>query len=152
MPSQATEAPIARGILEEILPATATRPTMVVLGVAGTSYRLHLRCAALPATPVGKRITGVIRCEARRVDRVGTGGRFVEPVFGRPRRICGTVLGAGPDAGTLLIDAGGASTPGAPMGLPVVCRVTDPRQKPGDFVPGQMVVFDVLDGASFEAA
>lgn len=144
--------PIARGVLEEIVAATATKPGYLAVSIPGTSYRLHLRSAVTPATPVGKRITGVIRCEARRVDRIDSGGRFVEPVYGRPRRICGTVLSADAGTNTLVVDAGGASTPGYAMGLPVVVRLTDPRQKAADFAYPQMVVFDVLDGATIEPA
>lgn len=152
MTTAAANATHARGILEELVPATATRPAHMVLAIPGTSYRLHLRYAETPSTAVGKRIAGVIRCDARRVDRIESGGRFVEPVYGRPRRIAGTVLACDAASNCIVVDAGGASTPGAEMGLPIVCRLTDPRQKAADFAWPQMVVFDVCEGATFEQA
>ncbi|QYO64365.1 hypothetical protein [Leptolyngbya sp. 7M] len=84
------------------------------------------------------RIIGIIRAKARRIDEVTTGGRYIEPVYGRPRRVQGTVVAIEPDA--VVVNAG----------MPIHCTPTDPRQRPGDFKPGQFVSFDVLEGATFE--
>ena len=92
-------------------------------------------------SPIGKRIIGTIRATARRVDLVETGGKYVEPVFGRPRRMQGTVIGGDDHSRTLIVDAG----------MPIHCTMTDPRQIPSQFARGSLVSFDVLDGATFSA-
>jgi len=128
---------LARGTVVEHLDATATRPAFVVLSFANTSYKLHLEPTAAVDTPPGKKVVGLIRARAKRVDTVGSGGRYVEPVFGRPRRIQGVVVAN--DGGVLPVNAG----------VPVLCTLTDPRQKPEDFGPGDFVTFGVERGATF---
>jgi hypothetical protein len=141
-PTTTIDPVIARGTLAEIVSATATRPGYIKFAVPNTSYELHLipTGAAPSADRVGKRLLGTIRAKARRIDIVETGGRYVEPVFGRPRRVQGTVIKAVAD--TVVVDAG----------IPIHCTPTDARQAAAQFQPGQLVSFDVLDGATFEAA
>lgn len=152
--STATSTPsLARGVLEEIVAATATRPGYLVFALPGSSYRLHLVPAgATPsAAAVGKRIKGTITAHARRVDAVTTGGRLVEPLVGRPRRMHGTVLAIDPAAGTITVNAAGSSAvDGVP--LPVVVKLTDARQRPDQFAVGSLVAFDVLEGATIALA
>lgn len=145
---------IVRGLLTDIVSATATKPGYVVLGLLLSNYQLHLRVPtgeeSLRAR-LGKRVAGVIRCEARRVDRVGTGGRYVEPVIGRPRRVQGTVLGVIAGENSLILNAGGAAgVDGLP--LPVVVKLTDARQKADQFAIGSLVSMDVMDGATLTVA
>jgi hypothetical protein len=128
---------LARGVLERAVAQTATRPAYVVISVPDTSYQIHLLPTAPVTSPVGKRIVGTIELSARRIDSVETGGRYLEPVMGRPRRVQGTVIAAGSD--TVTVDAG----------VPVICRLTDARQSPGQFKPGDLVSFDALEGATF---
>jgi hypothetical protein len=139
-PTSKIDPTLARGTLEEIVGPTATQTGHIVVSVPNTSYRLHL----LPSTPItaelGKRIIGTIRAKARRIDSVQTGGRYVEPVFGRPRRIQGSVISISGDA--VVVDAT----------MPIHVTPTDPRQKATDFTPGQFVSFDALDGATFAQA
>jgi hypothetical protein len=139
-PTSRIDATLARGVLAQVLPATATRPAHVVLTFPNTSYEMHLVPSGDVRTPLGKRIIGTIRARARRIDVVESGGRYVEPVYGRPRRVQGSVLAVDSDA--VVVDAG----------VPIRCTPTDPRQKPADFSPGQFVSFDVLDGAIFTPA
>ncbi|MCG3123405.1 MAG: hypothetical protein GIKADHBN_01822 [Phycisphaerales bacterium] len=131
---------LARGTLIEVVPDSATRPGHIVLRIPNTSYQLHLVPATGFATPVGTRIIGTIHARAKRVDTTGTGGRFIEPVYGRPRRIQGFVVGTDPAANTITVDTG----------VPVICTLTDQRQHPSQFSEGQFVGFDVMDGATFE--
>jgi len=139
---------VARGILYDASCATATRPASIVFHVPGSQYQLHLRQEGALAGRVGKRISGVIHATARRVDVTDKGGRFVEPVIGRPRRVQGTVVAHDNAANTLTVNcAGSAAVDG--VGLPVVCKLTDARQSPAQFPLGALVGFDVLDGASF---
>lgn len=137
-PTTPLEPGIARGTLLEVVAETATRPAFVKFAVPNTNYELHLRPTGPIQTQVGKRLIGVIRAQARRIDVVQTGGEYIEPVYGRPRRVQGTVLRA--EGGAIIVDAG----------VPIHCTPTDPRQKADQFAPGQFVSFDVLDGASFE--
>jgi hypothetical protein len=81
----------------------------------------------------------MIRARCRRIDVVGTGGRYVEPVYGRPRRVQGTVISTDASRNTVVVDAA----------IPIHCTPTDPRQKATDFQTGQLVSFDVLEGATF---
>lgn len=128
----------ARGTLAEIVPASATRPGHIVFAVPNTSYAMHLRCDPPPGPErVGKRLLGTIRAQGRRLDVVTTGGRYVEPVMGRPRRVQGTVVRI--EDGKLVVDAG----------MPIHLALTDGRQKAEEFTVGQMVTCDVLEGATF---
>ncbi|MCC6661276.1 MAG: hypothetical protein IT437_10365 [Phycisphaerales bacterium] len=131
---------LARGVLMGMEPATATKPAHVVFTVPNTDYEMHLVPTAEVRTRPGKRLVGTIRARARRIDVVLTGGRYVEPVWGRPRRVQGSVVAVEPDA--VVVDAG----------MPIHCVPTDPRQKPADFAPGQFVSFNVMDGATFTEA
>ncbi len=139
-PTTKIDPSLARGVLEAVEAATATRPAHVVVSFPNTSYRMHLIPVGEVAGEIGKRILGVIRAQARRVDVVNTGGKYVEPVFGRPRRIQGRVIAADNATNTLTVDAG----------MPIHCELTDPRQSADRFPLGSLVSFDALDGATFE--
>lgn len=115
---------------------------MAVLRTPGTDYRLHLVVAPSVDTPVGERVTGLVKARAKRVDVVPSGGRYIEPVFGRPRRVQGTVVGGDASANTLHVHCGACL---------MIAELTDPRQKPADFRLHQLVSFDVERGARFEA-
>lgn len=135
---------LARGVVARQIDATATRPAFTVIAFPNTSYELHLEHApgaagAAGAAP-GSRVVGIIRAEANRIDVVRSGGRYVEPVAGRPRRVQGMVVAVEGDR--VVVDAG----------MPIHCRPTDPRQKAADFQPGDFVSFDVHRGATFELA
>ncbi len=139
-PTAKIDPTLARGLLEAIVEPTSSRPGHIVISLPNSNYQMHL----LPTSPItaeiGKRITGTIRAKARRIDTVLTGGRYVEPVFGRPRRIQGSVLAVAADA--VVVDAA----------VPVHVTPTDTRQKASDFAVGQFVSFDALDGATFTQA
>jgi hypothetical protein len=122
-PTSKIDPAVARGVLGAVVAPTALKPGYIKFLVPNTSYELHV---------------GVIRVKARRIDAVGTGGQFVEPVFGRPRRVQGTVIRA--ESGAVVVDAG----------VPIHVTPTDERQSPDQFQPGTLVSMDVLDGATFE--
>lgn len=135
MSDVATATPVAVGRIEEL-----TSDAMV-LGLPGTDYRVHLVLKPGTAMSAGvrDRISGRIDAVARRVDKVPSGGRFIDPIFGRPRRLQGRIIGADAGAGTITVDCT----------LPFVCRLTDARQKASDFEVGQLVSFDIERGATF---
>lgn len=125
----------ARGVLE------SQGDSQIVLAVPGTSYQIHLLVYQPVSTPVGKRLIGSIRGQARRIDVVRTGGRYIEPVMGRPRRIQGTVVGIDSGGQTLTVDAT----------VPIVCKVDGP-QRAESFAVGQLVALDLVPGTGFIAA
>lgn len=137
---------VARGILAERRPETATKPAEVVLSFYNTQYRTHLiplgDASDPQAMPEGDRVEGRIRADARRVDVVTSGGRYVEPVHGRPRRVQGSVVAIDNGKNTITVHAG----------IPIECRLTDARQRASQFEVGQFVSFDVMRGATFERA
>lgn len=143
-PTTRLDPSLARGTLAEIRPATATQPAFVVLTVPNTDYRLHLRPfnddLSVFEGRVGRKVIGRIRAEARRIDSVGAGGRYVEPCFGRPRRVQGMVRGIVGQENAVLVGAG----------VPVHLVVTAPGQTPGQFAEDDFVTCGVKDGASFE--
>ncbi len=136
MPVAAQPLP-AHGILAEV------GEDSIILAIPHTDYRLHLLCDA--AATVGKvddRVSGVIRGVARRVDVVPAGGRYIEPVYGRPRRIQGWIKAIDPVDRTLTVHAGAA---------PVTVTLGDTRQKVTDFCVDQLVSFDIERGATWTA-
>jgi hypothetical protein len=130
-PTSKIDPAIARGIL------ASADAAQVVISFPNTNYQLHLVPAAPITTPVGKRILGTIALQAKRIDTVGTGGEYIEPVYGRPRRVQGTVIRT--QNGAVVIDAG----------VPIHVTPTDPRQSADQFQAGQLVSFDALAGATF---
>lgn len=114
-------------------------PGHIVLGLLGTDYRLHLRISHPLKTNPPHRITGKIQAKAMRVDVIQSGGRYIEPVFGRPRRIQGRIMGGYPQTNSIHVQCGAA----------VICQLMPP-QKIGDFAAGQLVSFDIERGATFE--
>lgn len=141
-PTDRIDPGLTRGTLEGVHEATATRPAHIEVGLYNSDYRLHLIPVGEITAKVGKRIIGAIRAEAKRVDVVRTGGKYVEPVMGRPRRVQGRIVETDHARNSITVDANAV----------IVCRLTDHRQRASDFEPGQFVSFDVLNGATFEQA
>lgn len=132
----------ARGVLHALVPASGNTPEHVVIEFPNTSYQIHLVPTVPITSEVGKRIIGVVRVEARRVDVVDTGGRYFEPVFGRPRRVQGRVIAHDETQNAIVVDAT----------VPIHMALTDARQRPGDFAIGDLVSCDVRDGGTFTPA
>ena len=112
---------------------------LVVLGLPGTSYRLHLAVSDPVNAKPNARIKGRILARARRVDRMKAGGRFIEPIYGRPRTIQGAVVAVDPEANVLTIDCG----------CPFHCTLVA-DQRSGDFQVGELVGCHIERGAVFE--
>lgn len=144
-PTTRIDPTLARGVVARHMAATATRPAFLVVSFPNSSYELHLELPAGPAGEAaahaaeGSRAVGVIEAEANRIDVVQSGGRYVEPVAGRPRRVQGMVVGVVGDR--VVVDAG----------MAIHCKPTDPRQKAADFHAGDFVSFDVRRGAVWKA-
>lgn len=112
----------------------------VQVKLPGTDYRLRLvpdtGLSAGTAIRLGDKVAGIVRVQAQRMDVVPAGGRYIEPVQGRPRRVQGRVVGGSVDRNEVYVMAG----PG------VVVTPMSP-QRAVDFSIGQMVSFDVKPGA-----
>ncbi|MEC9374363.1 MAG: hypothetical protein VYC34_10995 [Planctomycetota bacterium] len=128
----AADRSVATGVVEE------NRGDRIVLAIPGTDYKILLMTPEKVATPEGKRISGTIRAAAKRVDVIPAGGRYVEPVMGRPRRVQGRVISVIETEGALVVSAG----------VPVVCKL-GALQKASDFKVGQMVSMNVAPDATF---
>ena len=128
-----TKAYHARGVLAE------QREGEIVLAVPTTDYRILLKTYQPTTTAIGKRLVGIIRAQARRVDVVHTGGSYIEPVYGRPRRVQGEIFEIDPSGQSITVHAGAA---------PIVCKLST-SQRAESFKAGDFVSFDVLDGATF---
>ncbi len=118
----------------------------LVLALPGTDYRLLLMVAAgvsdrLPDAGSPTRIAGTLHAQARRIDIVPRGGRYIEPVNGRPRRVQGRVVAINPRPGTIGVQC-------AP-GCVVIVTPLAP-QTAAHFADGQLVSFDVEPGTRFE--
>lgn len=130
-----TSRPVAKGSLVE------QSEGKIVFGIPGTEYQIHLLSEiAVTASSTGK-IAGTITVRAQRIDKPqnGTGGRYIEPVYGRPRRIQGRIVELDTQANTITV------TSACPM---VVTFTTN--QTVNDFQVGELVMFDVEPGATFK--
>lgn len=143
-PTTKIDPSLARGTLAEVHEATATNSAYLVVTFPNTDYRTHLRPfgndLGVFADKVGQKVIGRIRAEARRLDQVGAGGRYLEPTFGRPRRVQGMVRSVLGSENAVLVNAG----------VPVHLVVTAPGQTPGQFKEDDFLTCGVLDGATFE--
>ena len=132
-PSSPTIPPVVSGVVDEV------HADWIQVRVPGTNYRLRLVPAEGLSVAVGDKIEGVIRAQALRMDVIPAGGRFIEPVQGRPRRVQGRIVGGNVDRNEVYIKAG----PG------VVVTPMAP-QRASDFSIGQIVSFDVREGSTIE--
>jgi hypothetical protein len=82
---------LARGTFAGEVAPTATKPGYIKVTFTN-NYELHLIPDGPVTAQLGKRLVGEIRSQARRIDESQTGGRFVEPLSGRPRRIQGSII------------------------------------------------------------
>ncbi len=128
-----TDRSVVRGVLKE------KSDERIVLSIPNTNYQVHLAIESPIEESLNKRISGHIVGRAKRVDTVNTGGPYVEPVIGRPRRLQGMIIGSDAKANTLTVYCG----------IPVTVTLTM-DQKAADFEPQQLVSFDVERGATFK--
>ena len=139
-PTSIIDPRLARGIFLERVEATATQPEYLRLGFPNTDYQLHLIPEGEQTLPdPGKQIVGTIHAQAQRIDMIHAGGRYLEPVFGVPRRVQGRVIAVNGENNEVIVSAG----------VPIHCHPTDARQNATDFNPGDFVSMGVEPGAVF---
>jgi len=114
----------------------------IILARPGTDYRVEL----IPASPVdaepGARLRGEIRVQAARMDVIATGGKYIEPVDGPPRRVAGRIIAIDERANLVHVDAGP---------FPVACK-PHKLQQASQFRVDQLVTMGVSPGAEFHPA
>src|ERR1700744_3798602 len=105
----------------------------ITLRVPGANYRntFLIKGASAESLVVGHRIDGTIHAPAWKADHVDLGGNYVEPLFGRPRRMQGTILASNPATNELTVQ----------VGYEVTVKLPE-RYKAADFLPGQRVGWD----------
>jgi hypothetical protein len=138
MTSIATASDLAEGRIVSI------NDEIVVLGIPGTDYRLHLKPRGGPgASPIGagQRVTGRIEARGLRMWTARAGGRFIEPVDGPPRIIAGVVRAADAAANRILVDAA----------VPIWVELKAPQNATA-FAPGELINGYVHSGATFAPA
>jgi len=77
----------------------------VTLRTPNANYRNTFTTKTTSLKP-GDRITAKILATAWKVDRVELGGNYVEPLFGRPRRMQGTILSVDATRNELTVQVG----------------------------------------------
>ena len=120
-------------------------PDRITLSLPGTEYQLHLTIDAAAAETlgeVGTKISGRIYANPKRLDPSNQGGRFMEPLYGRPRRIQGRIIKNNKTDKVVLQCA-----PGCTMILSLPSA-----QKADAFAIGDLVGCDLQQGARFEPA
>ena len=133
MTTTATNPNLATGV------ATNITDDSFSLAIPGTDYRILLQTTTRLNAPEGKRVSGVITAQARRIDKIRGGGAFLEPMEDRPRRAQGRVRAIDKARQTITVHTGAA---------PIVLKTND-AQRAEDFEIGEMVTLAVKPGASF---
>jgi len=133
---------LARGTLIAVNPESPPRPAHIVFAIPNTSYEIALIPTAPITAPPGHRLVGAIRAASRRIDLVETGGRYIEPVFGKPRRLQGTVTGTDEGGRVLIVNAT----------VPFLITPGDPRQSASMFPEGSLIALDLPDWPTFTPA
>ena len=116
----------------------AVEEGMITLGLVGTDYQLRLVVSDDFEGVVGKRIRGTVAANAKRVDKINAGGKYIDPVYGRPRRIQGKVVAVNREANSITVNGGCA----------VECSLME-SQKAKDYQIGEIVGFAMERGAEF---
>lgn len=112
------------------------RDGRAVIAIPGSDYQLHVTISEpLECNPHGE-VRGVVRGKAEKLERVGTGGIFIEPVYGRPRRVQGRVVRKDSAANTLTV-----------QGPCVVVAELEATQRATDIPIGELVAFNLQPGS-----
>lgn len=125
---------ISEGVLRAIGGGTVT------IAKPETNYALELVVDEPVTRAVGEKVRGEVRVNAARMDVIETGGKYIEPVDGPPRRVAGRIVEIDGAANLVIVDAGPFN---------VVCT-PHPLQKASKFRVDQMVTMGVKPGASFK--
>ena len=114
---------------------------IVTLRVPGSNYRnsFAIHGEAGRELVAGSRVRGVIHAPAWKVDRVELGGNYVEPLFGRPRRMQGTIIAVNTAGNELTVQVGYEAT----------VRLGE-KYRAAEFHVGERVGWDNIEIPTFE--
>ena len=112
---------------------------MVTLSVPGMNYRNSFAVKGTAGLTSGARVRGTIHAPAWKLDSVELGGNYVEPLYGRPRRMQGTILGVNAATNELTVQVGYEATVKLPE-----------KYKASDYKVGERVGWDNIDVPVFE--
>jgi len=116
---------------------------MVTLKMPSNNYRNSFKLpeGVPPPPPPGHRVVGTIHAPAWKIEAVSDGGNYVEPLYGRPRRMQGTVLSVNAAANELTVKTAYEVT----VKLPA-------RYSAAAFAVGTRVGWDNIDVPTFTPA
>jgi len=141
-PTTKIDPTLTRTTIEEICECESP---CVALSFANTNYKLNLQPASDMdefRSMVGKTVLGTIHATARRIDAASAGGRSIDPVAGRPRRIMGRIVGIDTRSNGLVVNVG--------PDMAVWLQISAPNQHAKDFAEVEYITCDILPGASFK--
>lgn len=142
MPASTADPTVIRVRVLEQHPAADDRPARAILALPDSDYQLQLALDQPLEPDAMGQVTGRVVVRAEKVASVSTGGRFIEPVFGPPRRFQGMVIESNATDNLLTLRAGG--------GCPVKAALTHPGQNASQFPVGAMVAFNIQPPARFQ--
>ena len=111
---------------------------LVTLKTPSANYRNTFKCSSAADLAVGKWVSGSIHAPARKIDVVSEGGNYVEPLFGRPRRMQGLVLRQNVAENSLIVQTAYETTAQLPL-----------QQQAADYPAGSRVGWDNADWPEF---
>jgi hypothetical protein len=114
----------------------------VLFNPAGTNYSHHLETASAYTGPMDKPVKAIIRCKARKIYSMPSGGNWIQPILGTPRIIQGRVTDL--TATHVTVQAGASFVVELPTGKDTVDLHT------GSIEVGSMVNVVAWPGASLE--
>jgi hypothetical protein len=107
---------------------------MITVRVPGMNYQNSFQLKNGISVSAGDRIRATIHAPAWKVDRVDMGGNYVEPLYGRPRRMQGTILSVNAATNELTVQVAYEVT----VKLPA-------KYKAADYLVGQRVGWDNIE-------
>lgn len=115
---------------------------LLTLRTSNNNYRNAFQVAASVAPAglpgPGHSVRGTIQAPAWKLDVVSEGGNYVEPLYGRPRRMQGMVLAVNAVGNELTVQ----------VGYEVTVKLPD-RYRAADYPPGTRVGWDNLEVPTF---
>ena len=115
---------------------------LVTLRVPGTNYQNSFAIqdgADMTCLTPQARVRGTIHAPAWKVDSVELGGNYVEPLYGRPRRMQGTILAVNTATNELTVQVGYEATVKLPE-----------QYSAADYKVGERVGWDNIEVPTFE--
>jgi len=111
---------------------------LVTLKTPGNNYRSSFKLSGSVLLTPGQRVNGIIHAPAWKLDTVDFGGNYCEPLFGRPRRMQGTVVANHPETNELTVLTG----------YEVVVKLPS-RYQAANYAPGTRVGWDNIEVPEF---